>query len=111
MAVRASSPTSGKVYSSQSELDWVNTHLLSCFYILGLTEAEFETYSIDELVERCGWMFEPHAMESYVTLNGKERAFDSGFAFGRKQKSWMVLLVRRFWRRRHIASFEVSNNV
>jgi len=111
MAIRSTSQTSGKVYSSQAELDWVNTHLLSCFYILGLTEADMETYTIDDLVARCGWMFEPHQMESYVNINGKDRSFDSGFSFGRKQKSWMILLCRRFWRRRHISSFEVANNV
>lgn len=111
MAIRQTSPTSGKVYSPQAELDWVNTHLLSCFYILGLTEEDMETYTIDDLIDRCAWMFEPHEMETYVTIDGKERASDSGFAFGRKQKSWIMLLVRRFWRRRQISSFEVSQNV
>ena len=111
MAIRQTSPTSGKVYSPQAELDWVNTHLLSSFFILGLTEADMETYTIDELIDRCEWMFEPHPTLPHVMVGEKQRWSNSGFAFGRKQKSWMMLLVRRFWRRRQISSFEVSQNV
>jgi hypothetical protein len=111
MAIRSTSTTTSKLYSSQSELDWSSKHLLSCFFILGLTEDDMDTYSIDELMDRCEWMFEPHPLESYVQLDGKQRSYDSGFAFGRKQKSWMMLLVRRFWRKRHVSSFEVENNV
>lgn len=111
MSIRSSSPTSGKIYSSQSELDWASKHLLSCFYILGLNEVDMETFTIDDLVDRCAWMFEPHPLESYVHVADKQRAYDAGFAFGRKQKSWMMLLIRRFWRRKHISSFEVSQSV
>lgn len=111
MAIRTSTPTSGKVYSPQAELDWTSTHLLSCFYILGLTEDDMDTYTIDDLVNRCTWMFEPHTLEAYLTILGKERSYDPGFSFGRKQRSWMVLLVRRFWRRRHISQHEVNSGV
>jgi len=111
MTIRQVSPTSGKIYSPHSELGWSSKHLLSCFYILGLNEEDMNTYTIDDLIDRCGWMFEPHPMEPYLPVGDKQRSCDPGFSFGRKQKSWMMLLSRRFWRRRHISSFEVENNV
>jgi hypothetical protein len=111
MAIRSATDTTGTIYSSQSELDWASKHLLSCFLILGLTEVDMETYTIDELIDRCEWMFNPHPTVPHVTVGGKERWSDSGFAFGRKQKTWLMMLTRRFWRRHHVSSHEVANNV
>lgn len=111
MAIRSTTDTTEKIYSSQSELDWASKHLLSCFFILGLTEADMETHTIDELVDRCEWMFHPHPTLPHVMVGGKERLSESGFAFGKKQKTWLTILIRRFWRRRHVSSYEVANSV
>ena len=120
MAIRSTSGDGAKLYSSQSELEWAEKQLVSCLYMLGYSIGDLEIVTIDDLVTRCSYMYEPHTSypllpetlpNSNTATDLSGRIYEAGYSFGNKQKSLMMMIVRRMWRRYHMAKHEVESNV
>lgn len=120
MTIRSTDGSGSTLYSSSSELEWAETQLVACLYMLGFNESDLPTITIDEIVQKCKYMYEPHDSSpqlsgylpnSYIPSELEGRLYESGYSFGRKQKSLLMMVVRRLWRRYQIAKHEVETNV
>ena len=120
MSIRSTDGSGSKIYSSESELEWAETNLLACLYMLNFTYEDLSTITIDQIIERCKSTYHPHTVEpqisgylpnSYIENELNGRLYDSGYAFSKKQKELMMMVVRRLWRRYQIAKHEVEVNV
>lgn len=121
MSTRTTSPANPqKLYSGASTLEWTERNLVSILYMVGMTEADLETVSIDQIIEKIYEVYCDTENEFiHMVLTGGEFALGSetnrrsngAQSFRHKQTDWLILLARRFWRMRQIALHEVSIGV
>ena len=121
MTLRTSTPDNPqKIYSGSTTLEWTEQNLVSILYMVGMTEADLETTSIDQIIEKIHEVYCDTENEFiYMVFTGGQFALGSesnrrsngAQSFRHKQTDWLVLLARRFWRMRQIALHEVSTGV
>lgn len=121
MTLRSTNPTSPqKLYSGASTLEWTERNIVSILYMVGLTEADLDTITIDEILDKIHEVYCDTENEFiYMVPTGGDsilgsetnRRTNAAQSFRHKQTDWLVLLSRRFWRMRQIAIHEVSIGV
>lgn len=108
---RHNSTDTGRLFDAAQMLSHNEQKLLSVLFTLGYTEADLDTVTIDQLVEKSMELFPQSTGEDQDTTNNTSvRSHHYGAtAFMFKQNRLVQQLIRLSWWDRHLASWTVSN--